>query len=105
MQVAGTKCAVCGHGITLASEGKFCGRCGTVAHPTCEPREACSKCGQPYQKYERPTADPLSDALLPLALRPARSGGPILAISVAVGFALLTIAMWYAIIHLQSQGH
>ena len=41
MQIAGTQ-SVCKQNIVLATEGKFCSRCGRVLHSECEPKETCS---------------------------------------------------------------
>jgi hypothetical protein len=105
MQIAGNKCKVCEHHIVLSSDGKVCERCGAFVHLACEPRNNCDVCGQPFQRYEPPEADPLRDAVLPRALRPAASGGPAFAISAAVALALLAIIVWYAIEHVLSHGH
>ena len=78
MQIAGNKCKVCGHNIVLSSEGKFCPHCGKYAHLVCEACDNCDICGGPFQQYESPDADPMRDAILPRALRPAKSGGPVL---------------------------
>jgi hypothetical protein len=82
MQIAGNTCRICDRGIILSSEGKFCPYCGTYVHLACEPRGKCDVCGQPYQIFEPPKADPLSDAVVPPALRPSRSGGPAFALLV-----------------------
>ena len=103
MQIAGNKCKVCGHDITLCSEGKFCGQCETVVHLACEPRDTCEACGQPYHGYERPKADPLSDAVIPPALRSGKSGGPLLAIFVMVLLATAVLVSWYALTHVSGK--
>jgi hypothetical protein len=104
MQIAGTKCKVCGQNIILSSEGKFCTTCGSAVHLTCDPNATCGICGKAYELYERPQSDALRDALLPPALRPSRSGGPALAIGLGVALLLLVIIIWYAIESTISQG-
>ncbi len=103
MQIAGSKCRVCGHSIVLSNEGKYCVRCENVAHRTCEPRAKCDVCGEPFQAYERPEVDPLKEAILPPALRPAGSGGPTLAIFLTVVLAGLAVLFWCAIQYALSQ--
>jgi hypothetical protein len=105
MEIVGTKCRECGQNIVLASEGKSCAQCGIAVHLICESQDACAVCGQPYQVFERPKADLLSEALLPPALRPGRSGGPALAISAGVLFLLLAIVIWFTIQYVLSNGH
>ncbi len=105
MQIAGTLCKVCGRNIVLSSEGKFCPRCETAVHLTCEPQDSCATCGQPYQADKAPEADPLRDAVLPPALRPNRSGGPAFAVSVGVAFLLLAVIIWFAVEYVLSHGH
>jgi len=97
MQIAGNKCKVCERNIILSNEGKGCARCGTVVHRTCEPRAQCDICHEPYQAYERPKVDPLSEAILPRALRPAGSGGPTLALLLTTALAVLAIILWYSV--------
>ena len=97
MQIAGNKCNVCGRNIILSNEGKYCVRCGTVVHGVCEPGAKCAICDEQYQAYERPRVEPLSEAILPAALRPAKSSGPILAILLTTTLALLAILLWYSI--------
>ena len=99
VQIAGNKCKICERGIILSSEGKFCPRCGTCAHLACEPRGECGVCGQSYQDFERPKAGPLSEAVVPPALRPAKSGGPVFAIFVGAVLLLLVILVAYALAH------
>src|SRR4051794_29598292 len=105
MEIAGTKCRECGHKIVLASEGKVCAQCGTTVHLACEPRDTCAVCSQPYQLFERPKADLLSEAVLPPALRSGRSGGPSFAISAGILFLLLAIVIWFTIEYILSNGH
>ena len=83
-QIAGNRCSVCSQNIVLSSEGKGCAHCQTFVHATCEPRETCGVCGQPYLFQKRPQFDPVSDAVLPRALRPAKSGAPMLAVFIMV---------------------
>ncbi len=103
MQIAGSACKVCNHNIALASEGKFCPHCQTVVHLTCESDDTCRICGQRYEGYERPKFDPLTDAVLPPALRPARSAGPALAISVAALFGAMLLLIWYCLMHMTAK--
>jgi|SRR5215467_5121560 len=103
MQIAGNKCKVCGKEIILSSEGKFCARCEVVTHLTCEPRNSCDVCGEPYQTYERPKADPKSEALLPRTLRPANLGAPVLMFIVVL--ALLIMVALYLIKAGLESGH
>jgi hypothetical protein len=100
VQIAGNPCKVCGQIITLSSEGKACPHCQTVVHAACDHNETCMVCSQAYRAYERPPVDPLSEAVLPRALRPARSGAPALALFI---MALLIVAMliiWFGLTHL-----
>jgi len=98
MQIAGNKCRICALKIIFAHEGKTCVHCGTFVHGTGELRATCDVCGQPFQQYDLPEPDPLREAFLPRALRPAKGGGwaiavlgaAILAIFV-LGYLLLTI--------------
>ena len=103
MQIAGSKCRICEDNIILSNEGKWCARCGTVVHRDCEPRTKCDICGEPYQAYERPAADPLTDAIAPRALRPAGSGGPALAAILTVVLAGGGLLLWRAIQYALSQ--
>ena len=95
MQIAGNSCKICDRGIILSSEGKFCPRCGTCVHLACEPRDKCVVCGQPYQNFEPRKPDPLSEAVVPPALRPTKSGGPTLAI--LVGGVLLLLGVLFVV--------
>jgi hypothetical protein len=97
MQIAGNKCKVCERNIILSIEGKYCARCGTVVHRACEAQAKCEVCGDAYQVYERPEVDPLSEAILPPKLRPAKSAGPTLAIILTTALGFLAIILWYAI--------
>jgi hypothetical protein len=105
MQIAGNKCRVCERNIVLSTEGKFCARCGTVVHSTCEAQAKCGVCGEAYQAYERPKVDPLDEAILPPALRPAKSGGPTLALLLTTALGLLVIILWYAIEYALAHSH
>jgi hypothetical protein len=78
MQIAGNACKICGRKIVFSNEGKFCANCGTSVHLGCEPEAKCDVCNQPLQHYEPPRADLLGQAILPPALRPAKSAGPML---------------------------
>jgi hypothetical protein len=93
MQIAGSECKVCQKRIVFSDDGKFCARCGTCVHLACLPQAECDACGQPLQLADRTRVDPSSDAILPYALRPARSAGPMLAIILAVLLALLVIIL------------
>ena len=97
MQIAGSKCKVCERNIVFSNEGKFCAHCGTVVHLACESQAQCGVCGQPFQQYEPPQADPLSEAILPPALRSAKSGAPTFAILMVVALAILLIVAYYAL--------
>jgi ribosomal protein S27AE len=97
MQIAGSSCEVCGRSVTFSVDGKFCARCGTVMHLGCEPRASCGVCGQPFQSYEQPKAEPLNEALVPRSLRPVGSGGAALAMCLGAGLLLLGIMvmLWF----------
>lgn len=97
MQIAGSKCKVCERNIVFSNEGKFCAHCGAVVHLACESQAKCGVCGQPFQQYEPPQADPLSEAILPPALRSTKSGAPTFAILMAVVLAILVIVAYYAL--------
>jgi len=103
MQIAGGKCNVCGRSVVLSCEGKCCVQCGTIVHLACEAGPNCHLCGQPYQGYEPPKPNPKSDAFVPRALRPARSGGPVLML--ATGLALLFGLLCYCINHALRHSH
>ena len=104
MQIAGNKCKVCDRNIVLSSEGKFCARCGTFVHLICEPEAKCGVCAQPFQHYERPRVDPLSEAILPRALRTGKSGAPLMAALILLP-ALIVIIVYYAIMGVLAHGH
>jgi hypothetical protein len=93
MQVAGNKCGACGRDIVLSSEGKFCPGCGAYAHLACEPDPQCHVCGQAFQYQESPKRDPLGEAIVPRALRPTNSFGPVLFL--IAGLALLAIILYW----------
>ena len=103
MQIAGSKCGVCGRNIVLSSEGKCCPHCNICAHIVCETRDNCEICGRPFQQYERPEADPMRDAILPRALRPAKSGGPVLFLAALLLF--LIFLAYYGFMYLLASGH
>jgi len=105
MQIAGNKCRACGNNITLSSEGKFCARCGTFAHLACAPQSACEVCGQPFECYEAPKPEPLRDAILPRALRPAKSGGPVIAAGLILLLAFLFFILYYGFMQMLASGH
>ena len=100
MQIAGNRCKVCAQKITLSAEGKYCALCQAVVHTACAPNDACSDCGQPYQLYERPKVDPLSDAVLPRALRPAKSGAPLLAVFIMMLVLMAVITIGFVLTHM-----
>jgi hypothetical protein len=100
MQIAGSKCKICDRPIIFSSDGKFCPRCEATVHLSCESRDTCNACGEPFQ-YDRPSkADPLAQAFLPRRLRPAGTGAGFLAIS-----AVLLLAVAYAVWMLITHGH
>ena len=103
MQIAGNKCKVCERNIVLSREGKFCAHCGTAAHLACEPSGQCEVCGQPFQEEERPKSDLMRDTILPRALRPVKSAGPVLLLAALLAF-LLFIA-YYGFLELLASGH
>jgi hypothetical protein len=103
MQIAGNKCRVCGGNIILSSEGKSCAHCETFAHVACFPQSTCDVCGQSFESYEAPKPDPLRDAILPRALRPSKSGGPVLFL--AALFVFLIFLAYYGFMHLLASGH
>jgi hypothetical protein len=105
MQIAGNKCKVCGRNIVFSSEGKLCACCGTFVHLTCELRGICDVCGERFHQYERPKADPMREAILPPALRPAKSGGPLLAGLLILFTALLVGIAYYGLMALWASGH
>ena len=80
--------------VILSTEGKFCGRCKTVVHLTCEPAAMCESCGQSFEGYEAARRDPLADALIPPALRSTGSGGAALAVFLGAGLVLLGFIVW-----------
>ena len=83
----------------LSGEGKYCGGCPAFVHLACAPGDTCDVCGQPFQRYERPKPDPMRDAVLPRALRPAKIGGPLtMALLILLGGVLLFI-IYYAMGH------
>ena len=98
-QIPGNNCQVCGQDIVLAAEGKSCPHCQTAVHLACEPRDTCTVCGQAYRLQERPQVDPLREAIVPPALRPARSGAPALAIFIMAALALGILIIWLALTH------
>ena len=93
MQIAGSICKVCSEAIVLSREGKFCPECKTFVHVRCEPPPGCSACGSRFESFIPAAADPLSDALLPSALRPAGSGGPVFAIVLVLTLVFVLILL------------
>ena len=100
MEIAGKTCRVCDLDIVLSREGKFCPMCKAAVHLTCEPRTTCSVCGRPFEDFDRPKADALSEAIIPTALRKPRSGGPVFAVS-----TLLILVLVFILALLISHGH
>lgn len=104
MQIAGSKCGLCGRTIVFASEGKFCPGCKTYSHLACDSREQCAVCHEPFQRFELPKPDPLRDAIVPRPLRPAQTFGP-LAIALALMIpALLFLMVWLALLEAMEYG-
>ena len=96
MQIAGNRCKVCWLEIIFSKDGRFCAHCGTYVHLTCEPRATCDVCGQPSSQDKPPSADILSQAILPRALRPVRSNGPILPLLlIAVSALIFLIVLFF----------
>jgi len=96
---------VCSRNIVLSSDGNFCAHCGTYAHITCDPSDNCSVCGQPFQRQERPEDDPITDAILPRALRRGKSGGPALVAGLMVVLGLLVYIAFCMLVQTFSHGH
>ena len=94
MQIAGSKCTVCGGSIVVAKEGKYCAQCNLVVHLTCEANDRCGVCGEPYRAYEAPLSNPEQDAYLPPSLRPAGSGAPTLAVVLVLLLTFLVIYLF-----------
>ena len=94
MQIAGTECSICRHKITLSTEGKYCEHCSVVVHRDCEPSDKCSGCGQSFHFFERPSIDPIEDAIVPRALRATKSSGPLFVIGVVLIVLLLGLILW-----------
>lgn len=105
MQIVGEKCKICKQNIVFLDEGKFCAQCETFVHVACLPQANCDVCGQPFQYGERPKPDPKSDAFVPRALHPAKSGGPVLAIFLVLAFALVAISLSYVLRAAAEHGH
>jgi hypothetical protein len=105
MQIAGSKCRVCGSNITLSTEGKYCPQCGTYVHLACAPKHTCGECGQPFERYEPPTPDPLREGILPRALRPSRSGGLVMAAGLILLLAFLVFIFYWGFLDMISRGH
>jgi hypothetical protein len=98
MQIAGNKCKVCERGIILSTDGKFCERCGTLVHLACALADNCDVCGQRWQRYEPPKPDPMRDAILPLSLRPSKSGGALVAAGLILLLAFLFFIVWFGLL-------
>jgi hypothetical protein len=91
MQIAGNTCRVCEQPIVPSSEGQFCPHCSALAHLACEARETCTFFGNVFKKFVPSPADPLSEAVIPSALRPPRSGGPVLAVGLVLIIAFVVV--------------
>ena len=105
MQIAGNTCKVCQRKIVFSNEGKLCAHCQTFVHLGCDAQPKCDVCGEPFQNYEPPEADPMRGAVLPPALRPAKSGGPMLVLILVVVLAALVVVVSYVWQGLLAQGH
>ena len=90
MQIAGSVCKICQRQIVLSIKGKFYARCRTLVHMACDDRLNCDVCNQPFQQYERPAYDPISDSTIPHTLRPG-AGGPTAVAVLCLGFGVLLI--------------
>ena len=77
MQLAGSKCQVCGKSIVLAEEGMFCPQCDAAFHSPCAPEAVCSVCHAHLQRESAPTPDPLREAVVPRALRPPKNSAAV----------------------------
>jgi hypothetical protein len=97
MQIAGNMYKICGAAIVLSSDGEHCAYCGTYAHVACESGSNCSVCGKPLERYQRPQANPLAEAILPRSLRPAGTGGPALAVGMIFLFAVIVFLFYSCI--------
>src|SRR5262245_22063232 len=93
MQIPGNTCRICERRIVFANEGKFCRRCGVFVHLTCLPQAECDICGEPFQNEECQKHDPLRDAIVPPALRPGKSGAPMLVIGLALVLLLILVLL------------
>jgi hypothetical protein len=98
MQIAGNRCRVCGSNITFSSEGKYCPRCQAFAHMACSPQDTCDVCGQAFERYEVPKFDPVSDAIVPSALRPSKAAGLVIAAGLILLLALLFFMVWFGLL-------
>jgi rRNA maturation protein Nop10 len=104
MEIAGSNCRLCGRTIVLASEGNFCPACGAYSHRACDPGEKCTVCGQRFQRYEPSKPDPMRDAFLPRALRPASDVGPLTVALALLIPAILFFLVWWAIMRAMAYG-
>lgn len=91
MQIAGTRCHKCGKQIVLATDGKFCERCGKFAHLQCESSTDCPACGSCFEVYKAPKRDVLAEAFDPREKRSFNSVGPML----TALLALLLFLLWF----------
>jgi|SRR5579859_1248940 len=103
LQIAGMDCNVCRQSIVIATEGKFCPHCQAAVHIACEPRDTCCVCGQAYRYQERPKVDPLTEAIVPRALRPARSGAGALAVFIMGTLSVVILVIWFALTHMTAK--
>jgi hypothetical protein len=53
LQIAGSRCAVCGEQIVLAQQGIGCVRCRQTHHRACLQGTVCPKCNQDMEAFER----------------------------------------------------
>jgi predicted nucleic acid-binding Zn ribbon protein len=93
MQIAGSACEICGEEIVFSDEGKFCPRCNIYVHGTCEPKDKCSGCGQPFDFYDRPKSERWRDALSSPESRPFNPALSIFIVGLVLGFVVLIL--WY----------
>ena len=104
MQIAGSACKICERNIVLALDGKFCLHCSAVVHRACDPRAKCHVCGQAFQGYERPSVDPIREAIVPRALRGGRNASTAVALLCA-GVAGIIVILCYVLMEAWSLGH
>jgi hypothetical protein len=66
MQIAGSRCFVCGQNISVVRDGAGCVACQTVVHKNCISNQVCPKCEKPILTAERvqSTLDTISEKQL-----------------------------------------